>query len=380
VGPLGLFCAGALLLCAACQAGQAPPASYGLAQEVVCRVNTEAISKGQVEERMPEIMDKLLAWRRALEAAGEWNAEAQKKYDDLYIPPFRDALRRVVRDRMLLQHAKADPNFRLEERIVEKRLNETMARLKSQGLVGAQGFSRGEVEKRVREQVTIDTYRWSTFSSFVDDPRKPDVEKYYRENTARFQRPAGVKVRIVRLDMRVPNKVTGKTEPQDARAVAQRLRDDVVLYGANFIEVARNSSNDEESRARGGLILLNPTDPYLNPEAYNQELARAIRGLQPGKVSEVFALGASSFAFVLVEDRREAGPIPLEGELFEQIYNTLREQKTRKQEDEWFRKALAKSLVLHVVEGVAKPLPVEFFFEKDEAPTEGPAEKAEKSK
>jgi hypothetical protein len=348
-----------------------------LAQEVVCRVNTEAISKGQVEERMPEIMDRLLAWRRSLEAAGEWNAEAQKKYDELYIPPFRDALRRVVRDRLILQYAKADPHFKLEERIVEKRMNETIARLKSQGLFGGQGFTRGEVEKRVREQVTIDTYRWSNFSSFVDDPRKPDVEKHYHDNIARYQRPAGVKVRIVRIDNRVVNKVTGRTELRpDARAIARRLHDDVVLYGASFIETAKTHSNDDESRARGGLILLNPNDPYLNPGAYSAELAKAIRGLEPGKVSDVFALGANSFAFVLVEDRREAGPIPLEGELFEQIYSTLREQKTRKQEDEWFRKALSKSLVLHVVEGVAKPLPVEFFFEKDEAPADTPADKA----
>ena len=75
-------------------------------------------------------------------------------------------------------------------------------------------------------------------------------------------------------------------------------------------------------------------------------------------------MGRSSYAVVKLEGRREAEPAPLEGELYDETYSELPRQKARKREDAWFRKALSKSLVVHVVEAVPKALPVEFFSRK----------------
>ena len=60
----------------------------------------------------------------------------------------------------------------------------------------------------------------------------------------------------------------------------------------------------------------------------------------------------------MVDDRREAGPQPLEGKLYEEIYNEMYESKRVRKEDEWFRATLAKTLVMQIVEGNARPLPI----------------------
>ncbi len=357
---------------AALQAGQQ---TLDLSDEVVCKINTESVSLRQVEERMEDIAIKLKNWRRAQEEAGQFTDEAKKKYDELYIPPFRDALRRVVRERLMLQYAKSDKTP-FDERAYEKRLTDSINKLKEAGVWGGKNFTMADVQKRVRENMTIENYRYQ-FASFLDYPSKPEVKAHYEQNKSRYQRKPGVKVRVVRIDRIVTDKLTGKQRVNpNAYEDAGRLRDDVVNFQGNFAEVARAHSNDEESRERGGLIVLNAKDQFIDPDNYNPQLARAIDGVKAGDVSRVFELG-QSYAFALVEARREAGDAPLDDDLYQEIYHQLFQQKTRKKEDEWFRKALSKSLVTQVVEGKSTTLPVEFFFPDDNDKPR--AEKTEKS-
>jgi len=340
---------------------------FALANEVVCRVNTEAVSKGHVEERMEEIVAKLREWKRQVEAAGQWNDELEKEYDKMYVPAFRDALRRVVRERLMLQYARNDPQIKMDDRLFEKRMKDTLERLKSQGLLGPKGFTVAEVEKRVRENILLDIFKWGQFGTVLDQPTKPEIRRYYQDNITRFHRPAGVKVRIIRIDTILTNKLTGqKTVRKNARELADRLREDAVSFSGSFAEMAKQHSDDEETKARGGLIQTDPKDPFLDPESYNPLLANVLRPMKVGECSPVFEFGKSGYAFVWLEARREAGPAPLEGDLHEEISRTLWEQKRRKQEDQWFRKALGKALVEHVVDQVSKPIPMGFFFEDEE--------------
>ncbi|HYG77897.1 MAG TPA: peptidyl-prolyl cis-trans isomerase [Planctomycetota bacterium] len=357
------------LLPATLAGGEAEPRPFDLADEVVCRVNTEAISKKQVEERMEEIAIRLYAWRKSQEEAGQWTIDAEKKFNELYIPPFRDALRRVVRERLMLQYAKIEKTH-IDERSYEKQVRQMVDQLKQQGLMGGKGYTMGEVQKRIRERMILDNFRYQ-FANFLDYPTRPEVKKHYEQNLSRYERKAGVMVRLIRIDRFVTNKLTGKqTANPEAYDQALRLREDIVALQGNFEEIARRHNDDEDLKSRGGLIVLNPKDPYFDPEGYNPQLAKAIRNLQPGEVSKVFELGNSSWAFAQLVQRREAGPAPLEGELYEEIYKTIYQQKTRKKEDDWFRKALSKSLVVHVVEGNPKTLPIEFFFPDDVKPAE----------
>jgi foldase protein PrsA len=336
-----------------------------LYDEVVCRVNTEAVSKRQVEERMGMIALKLDEYRRQLEANGQWNEENRKKWDDLYIPPFRDALRVTIKERLMLQHAK-EAKTPIDEVAFNKQVRETADQLRKEGVMNSKGFSLGEVQKRIREQTLMRTFRSMQIVNFLDNPNRPEVKRYYEENIQRYQRKAGSKVRLIRVDRFVVNKLTGKNGVREnAYEEAERLREDIVTYKADFAEVAKRHSDDEESKSRGGLLMLDPKDPYIDPESYNAQLAKALRGVKKGDVSKVFELGQTSWAFAYIEDTRDAGPAPLEGELYDEIFRTLQQLKTKKKEDEWMRKALSRSLVVHVVHGNPTQLPMEFFFPED---------------
>jgi len=361
----------ALTLC-----GALPAASdsnvLDLYDEVVCRVNTEAISKRQVEDRMDMIAMKLYGWRKQLENAGQWNDESRKKWDDLYIPPFRDALRNTIKERLMLQHAK-EQKVQIDEIAFNKQVLDTIAQLKKDGMFGGNGYTMAEVQKRIREQTMLRTFRAMHIVNYLDAPNRPEVLRYYNENIARYQRKAGMKVRLIRVDRFQTNKLTSKTTVREnSYEEAQRLVEDIVTYKADFAEVAKQHSNDEESKSRGGLLMLDPKDPYIDPESYNAQLAKALRGVKKGDVTKVFELGQTSWAFAYIEDTREAGPAPLEGELYEEIFRALQQVKSKKKEDEWMRKAITKSLIVHVVHGTPQQLPVEFFF--PEEPKDAPAD------
>jgi hypothetical protein len=335
-----------------------------LDNEVVCWVNTEAISKKDVEELMRDIPYRVRARRESLEQSKQLTKELEKELDMMYIEPFRDALRKLVRERMMLQAAKTE-KLAIDEKEFDKKYQETLAYLRKQGVIGTRGFTAAEVHKKIRDDMTLDYFSYK-FSNIYDRPNKPDVTKYYNENINKYQRKAGVKVRLIRVDRFTTNKLSNPPKQvvrENSFELAEELRKDIVNYGANFIEMAKRHSDDQESKERGGLLMLDAKgDPFFDPESYSKQVAEALRGLKVGEVSPVFEFGQAAWAFVLLEERREAGAIPLEGELYEEVYRTLLQEKRRKKEDEWFKKALSKSLITYVDDGKEKVLTVDFFF------------------
>jgi len=185
----------------------------------------------------------------------------------------------------------------------------------------------------------------------------------------RFKRKAAMKVRIIRIDQTVVDKLTNiKKVRENPYAMLEEIRKDIVEYGASFTETARNKSDDPETRDAGGLICSTgpEKDPYVVPDDLNKTVAAAIRDLKLNEVSPIFTYGGGTgYAIAMVEDRRDAGYTPLEGRLYDQLYREVRQTKSKKKEDEWFRATLAKSLVMQVIEGQTKPLPISFFFPDD---------------
>src|SRR5204863_8291299 len=72
-----------------------------------------------------------------------------------------------------------------------------------------------------------------------------------------------------------------------------------------------------------------------------------------------------SYAIAMVESRRPAGPAPLDDKIYKSIYEEVYRAKRIKSEDEWFRAALSKSVVLQMSGGVSRPIPIDFFFPED---------------
>jgi len=98
-------------------------------------------------------------------------------------------------------------------------------------------------------------------------------------------------------------------------------------------------------------------------------LAPVVRKLDTGSVaertSEVFRMD-DGWALVFLEQRRKAGPAPLDTALYEKIRRAMVEEIIKRKEKEWFVQALKRSLVLDG-SPVPKPIPLAFFFPEDPA-------------
>ena len=355
------------------QAGEGDPRALELDNELVCRVNTEMISKRDIEERMspPGIASLLRAKKQEWERNNMWTPDNQKQWYDAYIPPFRDALRMVVRERLMLQYAKNE-KITPDEKEVEKDYLVQLNRLREAKLLGAKGFTTADVQKAIRDNLTLQAYQ-GKFYSILEQPTRPEVAEFYKANLGRFKRKAGVMVRIIRIDRIRTNPLTGtRTVREDAYDRAVEIYQNVHDYGADFKEVARTKSDDLDTRDRGGLILTDAkdpnADPYFDAESCNPKLANAIRDLKAGEVSKVFEYLQDSWAVAQVVDRREAGAEPLEGPLYDKIYKELLKSKSQRKEDEWFRKAIATNLIQRFEKGDQVPMSADFFFPDDVKP------------
>ncbi len=323
----------------------------------VAIVNTEAISKRDVEERMGEIAMRLQMYKKEKVANKQWNTDAEAEWTRLYVDSFRDALRKIVRERLMMQHF-AIEKMTLDDKALQKRQTTYMKMLRDNGM---RGIDVTDISKRVKEAQMLEDFR-GKFDNALEYPKKPEVEKYYADHIEKYQRKAGVKIRVIRIDRSVVDKLTGiKKVRENAYEMLQDIRRDIVELGGIFAETAKVKTDDPELKDRGGLVLSANNDPYIIVEEYNKILAAATRNLEKGKVSEIFEYG-NGYAIATVEDRREAGPTPLEGKMYDQIYNEMYESKRVRKEDEWFRATLAKTLVMQIVEGNARPLADRFFL------------------
>lgn len=359
--PALLFAALALVRAGSLAAEQGPQTleSYN---ETVCTVNGEPISKRDVEDRIePTIMAKLEAFRDRLKAEKRWNQKTEQQFDELYVPEFRRQLRQVVKEKLMLQEAK-ERNLEADKTEFKKRLDQKLQELRTRGLIGKNGYSQPEVSARVKEQMLLEEFQ-NVLVGPLDMPNRPDVEKYYAAHQDEFQRPTAVKLRMIRVDRYKTDAAGVRRSVENASAVAENLRREVAEMGHSFVDLAKEQTDDLEARPRGGLMVSPDGDEYQDVEGH-RTLAAVVRRLKPGQISDVFTLNEQSWAFVLLEDRRPAGPQPLSSRLFQKILGQLVQDVAKRKEEEWFRKALKNSLIL---DGSPAPrkIPLRLFFPED---------------
>lgn len=358
--------AGLCLFCTALHAAE-PVKFLELDNEVVCRVNTAVISKRDVEIRMinsGQAMLNLFAFRERLKADDQWDEANQERFNEIYIPAFRDELRNAIREKLMLQEAKTE-KMDVDKATFEKRYANVIEHYRKQGILNRPGFKLEEIRERLRDQLLLENFR-DQFISVFDMPKRPEVKKYYEEHLSEFQRGPAVMVRQIRVDTVKVNKLGREERVENAREKAHELRKEIVEYAADFKDVAREHSDDgPDIRNKGGLLESVPGDPYISLESRNAEFVKAVQSLKPGEISKVFPYGERSFAIVQLVERRDGGPKPLDDQLYDEIHKKLLNQRISKKEDEWFRKAVAKNLIMGIQEGKENKMPLSFFFPDD---------------
>jgi parvulin-like peptidyl-prolyl isomerase len=336
--------------------------------EVICHVNNQKIGKRDVENRIdPLILGRLDDFKRRAIAEDRWNPETRKQYHDLLMPDFRNALRGLVKEKLMLQETK-ERKLEIDETEYQARLDRFLLQMRTSNawikpdFDGARAF--------LREQMLIQAFR-NTLVTLADLPNKPQIEKYYAEHQAQYTRPAMVKLRILKV-----NAERKESTEKRARDTAQDLWKDVVAFGVNFADLAREKSDDEGTRPRGGLMLGPEGEPFIDP-GLNRILAPVVRKLGTGSVAErtskVFEMD-NGWAFVFLEERRPAGPAGLDSALFDKIRETLVQEVVKQKEKDWFLQALKRSLVL---DSRSKPIPLTFFFHDDPTIVDEPGPSAQ---
>ncbi|MBI3830396.1 MAG: peptidyl-prolyl cis-trans isomerase [Planctomycetes bacterium] len=359
-------------------AGEEKRMTLDLDNESVARVGIEALSKREIESRMLNAsaeMVRLFALRDRLKADGAWTPEHAAQFDERYLPAFNEELRNAIRERLMLQQAKRE-RLELDRAAFARRLEGVLELYRKHKLLFTPGNSVEEIRKRLRAEMLVETFR-ASLMDFLDAPRRPEIERYYREHPEEFRRGTGYSVRRIRVDC-VRTGLDGR-EVVDPGAPkrAEELHAEAARDPSCFKELAAKHSDDpEDVRKKGGLLEGSDGDPFLELDDSEAPLARALRGLKPPDgLSPVFEMGRGSFAFVLLIDVRAAGIRPLDASLLEKIGKDLLQEKIRLKEEAWFHKALAENLVQRIEGGRETNFRDAFLF-PDAAPTRRPADPA----
>ena len=337
-----------------------------LHNEVVAQVNYEKISKRDVESRMELIMMKLHAYESRKRAAGEWDENAQAQWDELYFPPFRDELRNIIKDRLMIQEFK-DRKMEFDKSEYEKQAVDTIARMRADGMIGSQPgqFSEAQVKQDVKDRMMIEDVRGSFLNIFVM-PNNRDITDYYEKHKSEFPRKPGDKIRRIRILRFQADNLGREKVVEGAAQRAEELRRQA--SPETFADLARdNSQDDAEVVKRGGMIGVKDGEEFIETGSLSGPMATALRGLQVGGISEIFQLDEKSWGFVYYEEHRDAGIRPIEGKLFEEIKKKLTNEARQRLENEWLFRALKRSLVLDAWQA---PIPVKFFFPNGDIPDE----------
>ncbi len=127
--------------------------------EVICTVNGERIRRQQVEDGMPQaIVAKLIDLRRRLIAASRSETEAQETVDLLHAPVFRQTLRYVVREQLMLQEARKQ-GLQISELLFSETFEREWEVLKARQQADQPGNEEKTVRERVRARLLLQAFR-----------------------------------------------------------------------------------------------------------------------------------------------------------------------------------------------------------------------------
>ncbi len=208
----------------------------------VAEVNGEAISKIDVEDHMPPgLAYQLNMFRRLTRRRANGIRKMESDWMTMYVPPFKEALRKTIRERPVIQYFKIE-KMTLEEKDFQKRVKETSERISHDSGVSHQ-FTLPDIEKIIRNSMMIRRLPADEILQSVGLSTRPDIEAEYSEHPEKYQRKAGVKVRLIRVDRKVTDRFTGVSKIRDnpASGILEEIRSNIVQYGASFCQKKRKT-------------------------------------------------------------------------------------------------------------------------------------------
>lgn len=164
---------------------------------------------------------------------------------------------------------------------------------------------------RLRDQYLVESYLAEVGKVPDDYPSDEEVQKVYAAEKESLQLPRRYRVSQIFIADDGDKEATRKR----AQEIADTLKDEP----GEFAALAKRNSNDTASAARGGDL------GWLAEAEITPEIRTTVAGLSKGEISAPVA-GRSGFHILLLQDKREAGPAPLE-EVKGELANLLRNQR-----------------------------------------------------
>lgn len=254
--------------------------------QIVAVVNDHIILKSEVDQQVQQYMMQLQQQGNQPIEFGE----------DIWYSVLQNMVERYV----LLEHARRDSIEVSDDRVdmeIDRRLNAYIQQLGSEEALEEQlGQSliqlRADLREDYREEMVVQQYRQQKMQEITIT--RPEVEEFFNSLP---QDSLPVIPERVAVSQIVAIPPTLENARQQARKLAEQLRDSVINHGKSIEELARRYS-DGPSASDGGKL------PLMSLNDLVAEYSAAASALKPGEISQVVE---TSFGFHVIRLNRRVG-------------------------------------------------------------------------
>lgn len=234
---------------------------------------------------------------------------------------YRQALDQIVAGILIYEEAQAEglvpTDAEVEQQVQALRSQVPEGQTFEQALA-ATGVTREQLEKEIRMTGALQRVVSQKIVPQVTVSEE-EARSFYQENLDRMKKPARARVRHILVKVAADGTPEAR---QAAREKVEGLRSQI-SSGADFAALAREHSEDQVSRERGGEL------PWIAPGQTVPAFEQAAFDLEPGELSGVVE---SPFGYHVIQglERQSEATAPFD-EVKERILAMLREQQAREQ-------------------------------------------------
>ncbi len=262
--------------------------------ETLARVRTDRLTVREGDQRLHEewsraidalIRDEVLYQEADLEFSSMLNEMARQHKNAGAVEPQNQIVAMLRRE----MNVGMQRDF---QRINARAVREAGGRYKLESVLQSRNMSFNDWQNRLRKKAFTETYLSMTLGPSKYEPRPRDIREYRDEHTEEYYTPGTVRFRHIFFS----NAARGEEEArEDAAAVWEMLAANEIT----FEEAARTYSDDEESKARGGMETEREAAD-LEREAWLSDIRSALREEKPDELGPILETPFGCHVAVLV--------------------------------------------------------------------------------
>lgn len=229
----------------------------------------------------------------------------------------QQAIESLINQNLLLQEATRQGITPTEEDVdsqIEAIVAQFPSRAAFESQLGLSGLTIDVLREDIKRNLKIQKLVEAQFPPDLEATDE-EIKEFYSANTAQFEQPEQVEASHILIQVS-----PGATEEEKAAKLGEiQALKDRIEGGADFAEVARESSQDEGTKARDGSL------GFFGRGQMIPAFEEAAFALETGEMSDIVET-QFGYHLIKVSDKRAAGTVPLE-EVSEQIGMFLTNQK-----------------------------------------------------